>query len=424
MYKTIFSILLLLTSPGAFCSADIIIGAGTHFGQNKTDKDAALDWIHSSGFNSLRDEIYWHDVEKEKGIFTLTGKAKNSALVISDMANKGLHPLVVLDYGNQFYDEGGQPYSRSGKEAFGRYCRWIASELPKTVRYFEIWNEWNHGMGARSELHKGSPSDYVELAEQCSKGIRSVNPGATILGGAVTNDWGEWPWLSQSINLGLLKHVDGVSIHLYNFLLKMEKGGEDFFIKRIDTLSKIIEKSTDKNNVGIYITEVGWPNHIGTGSVDTNTAADAALRFLLRANERPDVAGIWFYELIDSGENPVDKEHHFGFLDFHKNEKPIGCALRNVNSLIKAKRPIKSQTVGQLRIQTYQTTNVNEYLTAIWTNSWETTATASIKAAGNYSVISLGCNNTQSSKKSSKIILNNQPIFLKNSSPIEVHHVE
>ena len=41
-------------------------GVQTHFGQFRPDVEEVLDLIEQAGFNWIRDEVYWAEVEKEK----------------------------------------------------------------------------------------------------------------------------------------------------------------------------------------------------------------------------------------------------------------------------------------------------------------------------------------------------------------------
>ncbi len=44
-------------------------GAQTHFGQHRAGIEETLDLIKDAGIGWIRDEVYWSQVEKERGVF-------------------------------------------------------------------------------------------------------------------------------------------------------------------------------------------------------------------------------------------------------------------------------------------------------------------------------------------------------------------
>jgi hypothetical protein len=64
---------------------------------------------------------------------------------------------------------------------------------------------------------------------------------------------------------------------------------------------------------------VGWPTNIGECAIPESVSSEQTLRFLLDSINITDLAGIWFYEFLDSGSDPTNREHRFGLL--RKNYK-------------------------------------------------------------------------------------------------------
>lgn len=395
-----------------------LYGVSTHFAQNKTNPETLSKLQDTGGFNSLRDEIYWHDVEKKKGIFELTGKAKLSADMINMAAAHGMNPIVVLDYGNPNYDGGSQPHTDEGRAAYGRYCKWIASQLADEVRLFEIWNEWNHGMGTVPPRNYGSATDYVKLTKVCAQEIRRVRPSAIIIGGAVTNDWGDWPWLDQAMKEGLLAHVDAVSVHIYSFLIQNPNKQERFIEERILKLTQLLQKHGEKD---IYITEVGWPNHSGPGGNTKDISQSYLTRFILLSQQIHQIKGIWFYELKDSGLNQNDKEHNFGLLDFHGNPKPAYCSLASTISSTSGKTFTDRAIWAGLVARTYFS-NEAEQVTALWMKEWPVDGKGQrliIQSELGFELISQQCKKPNTKiPKQLEVEVGAQPVLIKHSKPL------
>jgi hypothetical protein len=329
--------LLAAASPAAAFD----IGVCTHFGMKRTDAEPFFEWAEKSRITSLRDEIFWHDVEREPGVYVLEGKAQDSAEQLMRARRLGMHPLLILDYGNRFYDGGSQPASPHARKGFAAYARWLTQRLEGTVDTFEIWNEWNLGSGRRPPARYGSPEHYVALLKDTSAAIKQVNPKALVIAGAVGNDEG-WPWLTQALRGGLLDHADGVSVHLYDYSMSPSARGVRELTSRLDTLSKLIGKYARGRRVPIYVTETGWPNHEQRWPTDHVEAANQAIRLLLALKSRRDVAGVWLYELRDGGTDPRNREQNFGLMTHDYQEKLVACELRALIPRLRAARTLRN----------------------------------------------------------------------------------
>jgi len=256
------AVLLILSFQAASAtqSSDILLGYGTHFAQGKIEYRQFTQHRTWSGVNSHRDEVYWGHSETSPGKFTPNENSRASIYAFKNEALQGLKPLVILSYGNKLYDNGTQPHTNEGRLAFSRYSQWIAKELsPFGVQHFEIWNEWNIGSGTKPRVRRGDARQYVKLVEKTYNAIKEVNSTATVIVGALGDDLPDWPWLRQAIEFGLLKHSDGLSVHLYNHSAKESRAGAPELIQRLYTLDAILKRNGYKD-YPIYVTEVGWPN--------------------------------------------------------------------------------------------------------------------------------------------------------------------
>lgn len=339
-WRGLLALGLLLVWPRQ--AAAFEVGICTHFGQRRTDPERFFAWAEQSRISSLRDEIYWHDVEQQQGVYALEGKAKESAEQLVRARALGIRPLLILDYGNRFYDGGSQPASPQGRAGFAAYARWLTERLQGTVDTFEIWNEWNIGSGKRPPVRHGSAAEYVALLKEASAAIKQVNPKARVIAGALGDDLGGWPWLTQALKHGLLAYADGVSAHLYNFGMPPSERGAGELISRLDSMSRLIQKHARGRRVPIYITEAGWPNYENRWPTDQVEAANQAVKFLLALKARKDVAGVWFYELRDGGTDPRKMEQNYGIMTHDYQEKLVACELKALIPRLREARALRS----------------------------------------------------------------------------------
>lgn len=408
-------------------SDEVIYGIGAHLGQGKTDPELLSNWIQNANFNSFRDEIYWGDTETSPGNYNLSGRAKNTLSFINKSISIGLNPIVILGYGNKLYDLGDQPYSSDGFRAFANYSKFIANSLNTDRPLLEIWNEWNIGAGTRPRRKYGSPEDYVRLAAAASESIRNVKPNAQIIVGGLADDLGNWPWLQEAIRHGLLNYADGISIHLYNYLNPLEKGGDSEFTFRLNQLEKILVQGRPKNTPKIFITEVGWPNHEGRGRVAPELASELALRFLLSTKESKLVAGVWFYELQDGGDDPSEKEHHFGILARDRTEKPISCSLKKIVPLLNKLTLKQTNSTNGIKQQLYKAQD-GSYVTALWPTTINKSIPVEISIQSDIKAFmyNTSCDDTRTSviKKHFRHLLTNTPTIIQHGGNISIQKIQ
>lgn len=384
--KLLTYFVLLVTLAGQTANADVkIIGVGTHFGQGRTNATELFNWLDGGPFNSLRDEMYWSEVEQRKGVFELGPKSSSTLNAFSRSRKMGFEPLLILSYGNQFYDGGSQPSTEEAREAFAKYAAWTARTTKGVVNLFEIWNEWNIGAGRRPPKRFGDPQDYVSLTKITANSIKEANPTATVIGGALGDDFPDWRWFRQAVNLGLLDHVDAISVHLYNYSAPISRAGTQEFLTRINRLNEIIREGNKGRDLPIYITEIGWPNHSGKNGVSLRDSANQAQIMLIESQAVPNLKGIWFYEFRDGGRDPSEKEHHFGLTKVTGEEKPISCSLRLTAQAIVGYKHKRRINDGAVSIHVLEHSDGRQIVAAWSSPSWLYTKTAHrVRLTGSY----------------------------------------
>src|SRR5438067_8143033 len=154
-----FATALLLANGwllNASAAADgFIAGIGTH-----VTSDQGLSLIREAGISWLRDDIAWEQVEREKGVFVMPERYER---YVDESLRRGIKPLLILCYGNKLYDGGSYPISDEALEAYTRFAEFVVTHFKDRVQLFEIWNEWNIGVGMPPETQPGKADCYVAL---------------------------------------------------------------------------------------------------------------------------------------------------------------------------------------------------------------------------------------------------------------------
>ncbi len=341
-------------------------GIGTHFGQGKGNSVQLFEWAASSEATSFRDEIYWGQVESSPGILAMNGNALKTYAFVQAASKKGLKPLVILGYGNKYYDNGTQPFTDAGRAAYANYVSWTVSQLKGYVPYYEVWNEWNIGSGTKPKSRSGDPADYVLLAQTAYKAIKQTDKNAQVIVGALGDDLNGFPWFKQALKQGVLKYADGVSVHLYNHCDGVKKAGAAEAVQRLNELQSIIHAANNGKALPIYVTEVGWPTNTGKCGIPENVAAEQSLRFLLDSiSTVKDLAGIWWYEFLDGGYDPGERENRFGLLRTNYLEKPAGCRIRSIQPFLKNASVEKVITKADVKMVVFRNAS-GKRLLGVW----------------------------------------------------------
>ncbi|MGV8927550.1 MAG: cellulase family glycosylhydrolase [Ewingella sp.] len=324
-------------------AADQIQGIGIHANKYSKSAESILGLIKQSGFDSFRQDLTWNDIEVIKNHYSIPKKLEINDTLIKTAESHNISPLVILDYGNRNYNNGGYPTSAQDIKAFADYAKWVAARYKGKVPYYEVWNEWTVGTGMKG---KGDipPSDvYLQLVKATSIAIKSVDPTAKVLAGSLnpisTNgrrlNISDTVWFNQLIKEGILNYIDGISIHPYSFL-NPDKSlrNPELNIQKIDDFYNKIKPKNNKD-IPIYITEMGVSTHAGLGGVSQEQAADFIVKYTILAKSKPYIKGVWWYDLRDDGTDSDNQEHNFGFYDNSFNPKQAALAFTNMHNTLK-----------------------------------------------------------------------------------------
>jgi polysaccharide biosynthesis protein PslG len=337
-------------------------GVGIHLGRPNDSVTAALAAIQSTEL-TFRGDAYWSTIETSKGVLSWPSALDDLDVLVDAMVAKKLRPILVLGYGNQFHDGGTQPFSNDGISAYVRYALYVVEHFRNRVNQFEVWNEWSFGAGARGAGNKGDAIQYRNLLRATYTAIKTVRSDVVVLGGGSGVGGKQSAWVTAFIAAGGLDTLDGFSVHPYVHCDGGVKGslpltGSPLFepkrssvpavpsaraavneaiggtpeeaISRLDTLHHQFDKSKPGKSVPIYITEMGWPTSSAQCGIPQFAAAAYLQRFFLQARARPWIAGVWWYDLFDDGNDDSNREHRFGLFSSAGRAKPAATGLQAI----------------------------------------------------------------------------------------------
>ena len=303
--------------------SDSPFGICTHFGQLQgpdTDLAAqpkesadAVPLLHRGGFKTHRDKLTWKRTEPVRGacVFPNAHRRYMAACASHDVSS-----LIILN-NNRHYDGGNTPHTDDGLNGFANYTRQIVRRYGAQLRAVEVWNEFNGTFSKGPAARR--PEGYFRLLERTYRAVKAERPDLTVVApAAVTLPFG---WLERLFSLGALRFLDAVSVHPYIYPRQPDtrKNSLDALLRRLQTLIKKYNGGTPKP---VYLSELGWPTHRGLTGVSGLEQARYAVRSLVLSLS-VGVDKVYWYTLLNTGTNPLKREHNFGLL--RHPDDPLGA---------------------------------------------------------------------------------------------------
>ncbi len=284
-----------------------------------TDRERALTLVNNAGFDWVRQQIHWKDIEGPKGNFgwdeldsiVNTANAKNIKVILSVVRSPDWARLDGTH---------GMPDNIAD---IGDFMEALAIRYKGKVQAYEIWNEQNldhENGGSKDNIDAGR---YVDMLVECYNRVKAVDPDAYIVSGALTST-GDTPtavddmlYYKQMFTYkdGIFKsHVDAVGFHpapAYNSpdTLWPDNPGpgpgwldsRTHYFRHIEDLRALMEEQ-GLGDYQIWITEMGWatenvtPGYEYGNSISFEQQGEYLFQALQRVrNEYPfvGVAVIW-----------------------------------------------------------------------------------------------------------------------------------
>ncbi len=333
--RTIVLLLLasaVIASTAAAAPRQFTVGVCTHFSQNKGHVQMNLNMIKAAGIDAIRDEAGWAGVERVKGEYRVPDRVEQ---YIRTAAGKGLDVMLILDYSNRLYDDGDRPRSPEAIEGFCGYAEFMVRHFGDDIRLYEVWNEWDIGIGLPEPYRKGgSPEDYFKLLKAVYPRIKAANPKATVVAGASTSGGVKRGWLDKVVELGGLEYCDAVSIHAYNYSDKFPQRSPETCSQWMAGVQQMLREHNDGVDVPFYVTEMGWPNQTDKRGTEPQLSASYLARLYLLARTSPSFRGIWWYDFQDDGWNPEHNEDNFGIVRPDLTPKPHYHVMADIAELV------------------------------------------------------------------------------------------
>jgi hypothetical protein len=276
-------------------------GACTHFAQGKGRLPDTMQLLARAGVKWLRDECSWAAVEKERGVYTFPEITER---YLTAAREYGIAPLIIFDYGNPLYDEGNAPASDEAQHAFGEYCFQMVQRFKHLCKHWEVYNEPN----IRFWKPEPDPPAYARLLKVAYAAAKRADPECTVAG--ICTAGTDLKFIRAVLEESGPASMDALSIHPYRYPRSPEASD---FVGEV-TRARDLLSEYGGGERPVWLTEIGWPTHVGERGLSEEAAARMLVRMYVQAMSLPFVGPVVWYDFQNDGMKAEYNEHNFGLI--------------------------------------------------------------------------------------------------------------
>jgi len=143
-----------------------------------TDRERVLTLTSIAGFDWVRQQIQWKDIEGPAGNYAWDQLDD----IVNETAAHNIKLLISIVKSPSFYNPtNGLPQD---PKTMGDFVEAMAKRYGNKVGAYEIWNEQNLAVENGGRVTPDDAGHYVEILAECYKRIKAVTPEAYVLAGA------------------------------------------------------------------------------------------------------------------------------------------------------------------------------------------------------------------------------------------------
>lgn len=335
-----------------------------------TDRERALTLARIGGFDWIRQQIHWRDIEDSPGVY----KWGDLDAIVERVNAQGLKLLVNIVRSPDFYG------ANSGKpddpRALGNLVEAMAQRYGAKIGAIEIWNEPNLAYENGGRVTEADPGKYAEILAECYRRIKAVNPNIIVVAAAPSSTGVNDPAVALSdetylrlvytYNNGMVKdYFDVQAVHpggaanspdwLFPDNPGDAQGWNDHpthYFRHVENIRKLMVENglADRQ---MWITEYGWatPNNTPGYEFGNQIPLEKQADYIRSAVERvytqyrdeqgrPWVGNLFLWNLNFAvlwgvQGNPEHEQGSFGILNPDWSPRPAFLTLQGLHAQIK-----------------------------------------------------------------------------------------
>mgnify|MGYP001061990776 CR=1 FL=1 len=144
-----------------------------------TDRSRVLMLTKIAGFDWVRQQVHWKDIEAAPGVY-YWDELDN---IVADVSASDLKLLVNVVQSPSFYPPGNGGKPRDPR-VMGNFVAAMVERYGDRIAAIEIWNEPNLAVENGGRVTPEDPGRYVEILAECYRRIKAINPNIYVLAAA------------------------------------------------------------------------------------------------------------------------------------------------------------------------------------------------------------------------------------------------
>ena len=296
------------------------LGVGFEVLDHRTGYDfqQVLPFARNTGVKWARVQTGWQRAETTPGVYDFGWLDE----IVDGLRDAGIQPWLSLSFGNGLYMDGAEPlpprgnfffsptrFGEKGKTGWTNYCKAMAEHFKDRVFHWEVWNEPNAGFLRKPNMGKviqaEEPEVYAELVAITAKALRSVQPEAKVIGGAISGCAICNEYIQGLFDNGIAEHIDCFSYHPYQAV------PEIFYEQRLKFIRDLIAASG--KNITIWQGENGRTSR--SKEEEGRQARYLTRRYLTDLRMEVEVSSYFLICDVGNGYLPNGQLHSYGILD-------------------------------------------------------------------------------------------------------------
>ncbi len=295
-----------------------------------------FEMVREMGASWVVEYFLWAGHEPAPGVYDWS----HADLVVDHAVNQGLTVIARLGYAPEWARPPRtmpQYLAEDGYAAFADFAAAFVAHFRGRVRYIIVWNEPN--LSQEWGYRPVDPAGYAALLERTAARVRAVDPGVTILAGALAptlapagSEFGmnDLDYLQAMYDAGAGPAFDALAVHAYGWRFPPDEPASPDAVNfaRVELVREIMVRNGDAGK-SIFITEAGWNDHPrwtkAVRPAERAAYTVAAYRRALEAWPWVEALCIWAFRYPAPTGTYQD---YFTFVDAEFQPKPIYLAVQ------------------------------------------------------------------------------------------------
>ena len=357
---------------------DSPFGMGIYFGNRYSDEEMvkAAEMAQAIGIKWSREEMSWNYIDSQPGQW----RFDRYDTAVDVAYSHGISLFGLLDYCVEWASPA--PPDAENRwcwmpeiNAWKNYVHHVVDRYKDKIKHWQVWNEPNI-----SGFWQPEPNfvDYTELLKASFEIIKNIDAEAKILGCNTSRC--DQNFIEGVFKEGGFECMDILGVHPYRYPRTPE---ETNFIGDMRELVTLMEKYGEAKP--IWITEIGWPTHVGDERASTEEKQAAMIvRLYIQAIVSGRVEKIFWYNYRNDGLDKKYNEHNFGILHRDFTPKPAYIAYNTMTKAIGQAKYMRELDLGE-NVRAYLFAENEKQILVLW--CLKGTQEAELEATGDVEVI-------------------------------------